>query len=254
MAIPIIEWDEGNPPGNQAKSLGAERIREVKTQFRELFSVDHVMESSGSGTWGLHKKLTLYTQTAAVLPDANTGALFSKDVDGVCELFWADEKDNEIQLTSKGSWVGGFDNEIRMYSGLISAIPAGWDLCDGEDGRPNLFNKLLKGISTITTDPGTTGGTETFTLDSTNLPTHTHSFTVVPNSGHYHDYIFPNYESSAFRFAPDAIQGASTLNTLSTSSTGAHTHTISGGSSGAGAVISTYPAYCELAYIIKTED
>ena len=42
---------------------------------------------------------------------------------------------------------------IAMWSGLLSAIPPGWALCDGLGGRPDLRNRFIKGGI-----PGTTGG------------------------------------------------------------------------------------------------
>ena len=42
---------------------------------------------------------------------------------------------------------------ISMWSGSASAIPSGWNLCDGNNGTPNLVGKFIKGGSTA----GTTG-------------------------------------------------------------------------------------------------
>jgi hypothetical protein len=47
---------------------------------------------------------------------------------------------------------------IAMWHGVLSAIPAGWVLCDGNNGTPNLLGKFVQGVSTNTTDPGSTGG------------------------------------------------------------------------------------------------
>ena len=34
---------------------------------------------------------------------------------------------------------------ILPYTGLLSDIPAGWHLCDGTDGTPNLIGQFLQG-------------------------------------------------------------------------------------------------------------
>lgn len=47
---------------------------------------------------------------------------------------------------------------IVMWSGLLSAIPTGWLLCDGTNGTPDLLAKFIKGVATSATDPGATGG------------------------------------------------------------------------------------------------
>jgi hypothetical protein len=50
---------------------------------------------------------------------------------------------------------------IAMWSGPITSIPTGWALCDGGGGRPNLLNVFVKGVSSATTNPGSTGGSST---------------------------------------------------------------------------------------------
>ena len=42
---------------------------------------------------------------------------------------------------------------ILMWSGLLSAIPSGWVLCDGTGGTPNLLAKFIRGIATDATNP-----------------------------------------------------------------------------------------------------
>jgi len=53
---------------------------------------------------------------------------------------------------------------IVAWSGVISSIPSGWLLCDGNNGTPNLIDRFLQGISTAATNPGTTGGSHTKTV------------------------------------------------------------------------------------------
>lgn len=50
---------------------------------------------------------------------------------------------------------------IIIWSGFLSNIPAGWALCDGTGGTPNLINSFIKGVATNATNPGTTGGSAT---------------------------------------------------------------------------------------------
>ena len=64
---------------------------------------------------------------------------------------------------------------ISMWSGAVSAIPSGWNLCDGNNGTPNLVGKFIKGGSTA----GTTGGSGTTSSNGS----HTHS---TPNHSHSH--------------------------------------------------------------------
>ena len=63
-----------------------------------------------------------------------------------------------------------------MFSGLLSAIPTGWFLCDGNNGTPNLKKKFIIGAGN-TYDPNDEGG----------VAHHTHDFT---GDGHWHTIPF----------------------------------------------------------------
>lgn len=52
--------------------------------------------------------------------------------------------------------------EVRQYAGLLADIPAGWALCDGASGRPDLRSKFIKGTAAAE-NPGGTGGSATHT-------------------------------------------------------------------------------------------
>ena len=67
---------------------------------------------------------------------------------------------------------------ILMWSGLISKIPEGWALCDGQAGRPNLLGRFVVGVSSATTDPGATGGSNSMTLAESNIPMHRHDVSI----------------------------------------------------------------------------
>jgi len=61
---------------------------------------------------------------------------------------------------------------IGMWSGSIGSIPAGWLLCDGSNGTPDMRDRFVRGAGS-TIAPGLTGGTAI----------HTHTDTT---SGHDH--------------------------------------------------------------------
>lgn len=60
-----------------------------------------------------------------------------------------------------------------MWSGSINDIPAGWALCDGKNGTPDLRDRFIMGASSDS-DIGATGGTNHVTLTVENLPPHSH--------------------------------------------------------------------------------
>ena len=74
---------------------------------------------------------------------------------------------------------------ISIWHGLIANIPSGWVICDGNNGTPNLLDKFVKGVPTAATNPGTTGGESTVTLDATKIPSHQHS--ISQQAAHDHD-------------------------------------------------------------------
>ena len=64
------------------------------------------------------------------------------------------------QDIGSGSGTGVPSGVIAMWSGLLSAIPSGWNLCDGLSGRPDYRDKFVYGW-TASVDPGGTGGAST---------------------------------------------------------------------------------------------
>ncbi|MGV8814734.1 MAG: hypothetical protein ACOH2D_11560 [Gelidibacter sp.] len=88
---------------------------------------------------------------------------------GVNSVAWADFK-RIFPLSS-----ALFLNEVRMYAGAINSIPAGWKLCDGIDGRPNLKGRFVVGYDADVADYnaiGKTGGAKEVSLSIPQLPSH----------------------------------------------------------------------------------
>lgn len=52
---------------------------------------------------------------------------------------------------------------ICLWGGAIEDIPAGWHLCDGNDGTPDLRNKFIMAAGDAYS-PGDTGGSDTYML------------------------------------------------------------------------------------------
>jgi hypothetical protein len=96
---------------------------------------------------------------------------------------------------------------IVMWAGLLSGIPSGWRLCDGQNGTPDLRDRFVKGAANGA-NPGTTGGTATHTHDAhTGVINHTHGVTVT-DPGHTHGQGYRNSGTAGTA----GIQGASTAN------------------------------------------
>ena len=64
---------------------------------------------------------------------------------------------NKICLGSGGASGGVPDGTITMWSGSVGSIPAGWLLCDGNHGTPDLRSRYIRGVSS-SGNPGADGG------------------------------------------------------------------------------------------------
>jgi microcystin-dependent protein len=89
---------------------------------------------------------------------------------------------NTTQLATTAFVTAGLANlvptgVITLWSGSIAAIPSGWLLCNGANSTPDLRDRFVVGAGT-TYAVGATGGANTVTLDSTMIPSHTHSISA----------------------------------------------------------------------------
>jgi microcystin-dependent protein len=142
---------------------------------------------------------------------------------------------------------------ISMWSGSIGSIPAGWYLCDGSNGTPNLTDRFVIGAGSAYAVNGT-GGASTATLITANMPAHTHTATsVVTDSGHTHlsnavGLVSPNINWTG---AGGAFYN-NTNNTNTGSATTGITVATTNASVGSGSSFSILPPYYALAFIQKS--
>ena len=181
--------------------------------------------------------------------------------------------------------LGGSDNRRPIFWGKTQA-DEGWVLADGgSDGQggnvPNLTGRFIKGGNG--TNSGTTGGSDTVTLSTANVPPHTHTVTIGDAGGHYHNRgtmeitgTFGGggqdrntvvsgafYDTGSSQDTSDEghtntmVVGfqASRNWTGVTSTNGTHTHTATcsstGGGSGGPTSFDTNPPFYTLAYFVK---
>lgn len=156
---------------------------------------------------------------------------------------------------------------IAMWSGASNVIPAGWVLCNGQNGTPDLRNRFIVGAGS-TYSVGATGGSNTVTLATSNIPSHTHSHSFSVNlsgltcsSAGEHTHTIRTGDGSVSSARPNSAGGASTSRpgSINTESAGSHTHTISGSGSLSGSISNTgggqahenRPPYYALCFIMK---
>ena len=82
---------------------------------------------------------------------------------------------------------------ICMWSGAAASIPAGWYLCDGTNGTPDLRDRFIVGAGN-SYSVGASGGSATQTLAVANLPAHNHG---VNDPGHAHGVNDPGHTHQA---------------------------------------------------------
>lgn len=97
---------------------------------------------------------------------------------------------------------------IVMWSGSSSNIPAGWTLCNGTNGAPDLRDKFIVGAGAAYAS-GDQGGAATVALTAAQMPSHTHS-------GPSHTHSTPAHTHTA----------TSANDTHGHGNDGSHTHTV----------------------------
>lgn len=143
---------------------------------------------------------------------------------------------------------------ITIWSGSISNIPAGWVLCDGNNGTPNLQDKFVVGAGTAYA-VGATGGADSVALATGEMPSHDHGDTNSAG-GHSHPYDATTVTDNLTNAAADStgidvVDYTSTSTTSKTSgSVSGHTHGIP--LEGSGNAHENRPPFHALAYIMKT--
>jgi hypothetical protein len=149
---------------------------------------------------------------------------------------------------------------IFLWSGSIGSIPAGYVLCNGSNGTPDLRDRFVVGAgSTYSVDA--TGGSANAIVVS-----HTHTFSETTSTIAAHNHLSYVCDDSATPFYnATAVSGLGTggVNqgsgearnyTSTTSDAGSHSHTVSGTTSSAGnsGTNANLPPYYALCYIMKT--
>ena len=218
---------EAQPADVENISLGAGRIRNLKSDIQERLEVDHF--HAGDVQDGEHKKLTFGAPIATPANVANKGFLYDKDVGGKIELHWLDEDGNEIALTAAGS-INAFPATTSMLF-YQSAAPAGWT----KDTAGTLDNHALRVVGSTAWSGGSKGATAFDSVFGSGKVTGSHVLTTAEIAAHTHGPTtgtgFRGHAASPNSFqnsagSPDhnePIMGT----TASTGGGGSHTHTLS---------------------------
>lgn len=135
---------------------------------------------------------------------------------------------------------------IQIWGGNISDIPAGWVICDGNNGTPDLTDKFVKSVSGAGTDPGNVVGQNSKSISKSQMPPHSHTGSTSNTTiDHNHQYSVKNNQDH-----DDGGTDQDWTQDQETSST-SHSHPLSIGSAGSGNSMSNIPQNYEIAFITK---
>lgn len=140
---------------------------------------------------------------------------------------------------------------ILMWSGAVGAIPAGWRLCDGTGGTPDLRGRFIVGAGGAYA-VGANGGAETVTLTVDQMPGHSHFVNLNTNASGDHQHSGGGGLAGVFSQNAGGDQNAHLIST-STGFGGNHSHNVQGDTEtrGAGQSHENRPPYYALCYIMK---
>jgi microcystin-dependent protein len=141
---------------------------------------------------------------------------------------------------------------IIMWSGLITSIPAGWVLCDGTNGTPDLRDRFIVGAGGSYAR-NSTGGSNSVALTVNEMPSHNHG---IVDPGHNHDSGSYN---RLLRITPVGVNVTSGIpdytpgepDIINSSPIMSSTTGISISNTGSSAAHENRPPYWALAYIMK---
>ena len=175
-------------------------------------------------------------------------------------------------LSAGATTGGGFVpiGGIIMWNGAANNVPAGWRLCDGTGGTPDLRGKFILGAGNTGASyaPGQTGGSTTQTLGSNNVPAHRHSFkdTTFSEATSVYD---KNYMYNVEGYPGTDWTGYDSFTTVGSSHGGKgsgstdtdngywwirrYTDNQYGNASGGADAFSILPPYYALAYIVRVQ-
>jgi len=166
---------------------------------------------------------------------------------------------------------------LVCWAGAAGSVPAGWLLCDGASvatatypdlhtaigyvyggaganfNLPDLVDRFVRGQSTQT---AATGGADSLTLSTAQMPTHTHTASSsVTDGGHTHTQqrYDGGYGSYTMAITTGAGKGATPSTSPETgSATTGITVSTTNNNTGSSSSFDNRPAYIEMQYIIKT--
>ena len=183
-------------------------------------------------------KAAIASPTLTGVPAAPTATAGTNTTQLATTAFVKTAVDTAVATIPAGIPTGG----IILWSGSVGAIPAGWALCNGSNGTPDLRSRFVVGAGSAYNVAATGGSADSVVVShshSVTDPEHRHNSQYDARTPSGIDYINQNSE----------IAGMGTQYTYPTTYSTTGISVNSAGQSGVGANL---PPYYALAYIMKT--
>jgi microcystin-dependent protein len=154
---------------------------------------------------------------------------------------------------------------IVMWSGAVNQVPAGWVLCDGNNGTPDLRDRFIVGAGREYSRADN-GGEKTHTITTNEMPSHSHDVdppatnTGGQSTSHNHYYVGKTSSPEAIGYGLTTSSFVDrvivTGDSYSGSNSSDHNHAVdipqfNSGRSGGSQAFENRPPYYALAFIMK---
>ena len=184
-------------------------------------------------------KAAIASPTFTGVPAAPTAAIGANTTQLATTAFVKTAVDAAVAQIPPGIPTGG----IILWSGSVGAIPAGWALCNGSNGTPDLRSRFVVGAGSAYNVNGTGGSANAVVVSHSHSitdPGHSHRIYQSHESGGSHDYAtYPQTDATGpFFYNTEPIEAAFTG--------------IAVNSAGQSGIDANLPPYYALAYIMKT--
>jgi microcystin-dependent protein len=230
----INSLNASNPAATDGLAQADDHLRLIKSTIKSTFAnIDGAVTST-------EDDLNILSGAAA----AGVTSTELQYLDGVTSAIQTQLTNLSTSLMPSGA--------IILWSGAANAIPSGFVLCDGTNSTPDLRNRFVVGAGD-TYAVGDTGGADSVTLTSDQMPSHSHTATstsTVTDPGHTHTYKGQTGSGGSGVSARDAENTTLTTDSATTGITVATTTTVA--SAGGGSSHENRPPYYALCYIMKS--
>ena len=188
-------WPIDQDPGSDPILEGDDHVRLLKVVIKNIFP--------GIGTDGFSSAILTF----------ETELNYLTGLTSILQTQLDDLADHMIPI-------GG----IIMYSGLFSAIPLNYQLCNGSNGTPDMTKDLIYGTNTEIEVGDIGGSDDQVNISHTHTSDHNHSGSLSMDGLHSHTIPTGGTSQGAASMFTIASGGATTP--IDTSFDGVHSHTL----------------------------